>query len=283
MHQVVAGRSAQTASAPDTAQTQELRIKRARLVGPRALSVIIHDVAPATQPHCEQVIAFVNRAGVAPVTLLVVPCYHHQATTPAFERWIETRLRHGDELALHGFTHLDESAPSKNWADRVRRQWYTDGEGEFAAIDAVEARKRLEAGLRWFAERGWPVRGFVAPAWLMGWGAWAALHAQSLDYTCTLNDVIGLTHDERAVLRARSLVFSTRAAWRRHVSLVWNTVLGLYQRDAPLMRVELHPSDVLHADVRRAIERMLASARDQQREMLTLGAVAQRLEATRDA
>jgi len=280
MHQVLAGRGASTVSAPGTDEAQEPRVRRARLVGPRALSVTIHDVAPATQLHCEQLTALVERAGGVPVTLLVVPRYHHQATTHAFERWIETRLRHGDELALHGLTHLDESSPPKSWADRVRRHWYTAGEGEFAAIDAVEAQRRFEAGLRWFAERGWPVRGFVAPAWLMGRGAWAALHAQSFDYTCTLNDLIGLTHGKCATLRARSLVFSTRTAWRRQLSLVWATALGLNQRDAPLMRVELHPSDVPHADVRRAIGRLLARARNQQREVLTLGAVVRRLETT---
>src|SRR5262249_15906664 len=80
---------------------------QARLESAHAFRVTIHDVAPATQARCSELISAVERGDRIPMTLLVVPHYHHQESTSAFERWIETRLDAGDELALHGFTHLD--------------------------------------------------------------------------------------------------------------------------------------------------------------------------------
>src|SRR5262245_32607611 len=125
-------------------------VSRARFDGPDAMSVTIHDVAPATQEQCERLIARIESIGPLPMTLLIVPRYHHQRPTPAFERWIEARVRRGDELALHGLTHLDEAIPGRGLFARVRRRWYTAGEGEFAALGRTEALDRIEAGRQWF-------------------------------------------------------------------------------------------------------------------------------------
>jgi len=250
-----------------------------RLQGNDVLSVTIHDVAPATQSRCERLIAQIERVLPAQLTLLVVPRYHHQRATPEFERWIDARLRRGDEVALHGFTHLDDETPIGNWFDHLRRRWYTAGEGEFAAIDRRRAGDRLDAGRRWFARRGWPLRGFVAPAWLLSPAAWSALGAQPLEYTCTLTRLVALPKAQRAarVLQARSVVFSTRSAWRRQASLAWNHALVRQQRDARWMRFELHPDDVEHARISAVLMRWLDCARAQGREPLTLGALVDRL------
>jgi uncharacterized protein len=254
-------------------------VERASLSGRKTMSVTIHDVAPATQARCEQLIARIEGAGRLPLTLLIVPRFHHQRPTPEFERWIEMRVRQGDELALHGLTHLDETAPLRGWVDRVRRRWYTAGEGEFAAIGQAAARDRLEAGRRWFTRRGWPVRGFVAPAWLLGAGAWSALREQPFEYTCTLNRLIALPRGANAmlVLNGWSVVFSTRAAWRRRTSLAWNGLLMQRLRNAQWMRFELHPGDADHASVFGALNKWIERARTADREPLTLGALADRM------
>jgi len=254
-------------------------VQRARLEGGTVLSVTIHDVAPATQERCERLIALVERIGPMPMTLLIVPRYHHQRSTPAFEHWIETRLRRGDELALHGLTHLDEAAPAGNWIDHVRRHWYTAGEGEFAALGSEAASLRIDAGRRWFARRGWPVRGFVAPAWLLGAGAWSALCAQPLDYTCTLTRLIALPSAGTSMraLHGWSIVFSTRAAWRRRASLIWTGSLIQRHRHARWMRFELHPCDAEHPSIYGALARWLEHAHAARREPLTLGALVDRM------
>ena len=91
--------------------------------------------------------------------------------------------RGGDEIALHGWTHLDEGRPHGR-VDRLRRELYTRGEGEFWALArrggaAASLRHRLVRGQRLAAA------GFVAPAWLLGPGGgrpWRAPFA----YTSTL-------------------------------------------------------------------------------------------------
>jgi len=246
-----------------------------------AMSVTVHDVAPATQARCEALLAELERIAPLSFTLLVVPYYHGQKSNSDFERWIHRRLQRGDELALHGLTHTDDGPPPRNWFEHVRRHWYTDDEGEFAALDRAEANRRLKAGRRWFARREWPVHGFVAPAWLLSEGTWIALLRQPFGYTCTRTSLFalpyGMADEPVRVLHARSIVYSTRAAWRRALSRPWNTLVAHDERCRGWMRFELHPSDVEHRAVRESALRLVAQAVDEGRESLTLGTMAERL------
>ncbi|HET7526998.1 MAG TPA: polysaccharide deacetylase family protein [Burkholderiaceae bacterium] len=247
------------------------------------MSVTLHDVAPATQARCERLIARLQQVAPMALTLLVVPYYHGQRASANFEDWLDARLRRGDELALHGLTHLDDGAPPHGWLDHLRRRWYTDGEGEFAALGAADATRRLNAGRRWFARRRWPLTGFVAPAWLLGDGAWRALARQPFRYTCTRTELLLLPPSAPgqppARVRARSIVYSTRAAWRRALSLPWNRLVAAAEQRAPWMRFELHPDDAEYDSVCSDALRLVERAFAQGRRPLTLAAVAERVRA----
>jgi len=224
----------------------------------RALTVVLHDVAPATWPAVERLRRCVRSVAPVPVTQLVVPRYHGQPHSGAFDRWLDESLGTGDELALHGYTHQDDAAPPSSSIDRLRRRWYTAGEGEFAALDTEEALRRLRAGRQWFERRRWPLYGFVAPAWLMSEGTWSALRDEHFHYTCTLASVVDLTAGVR--LHSQSLVWSTRSAWRRGMSRPWNAAVEMLERRRPLLRFELHPGDVEHGAIRASWMRMLERA-----------------------
>ena len=230
----------------------------------RALCVSIHDVAPATWPQCEYLLQAIRAVADIPVTLLVVPAYHRQgAPDLEFDRRLERRLLHGDELVLHGYTHLDEAAPSGNLRDALVRNFYTRSEGEFYAIDRTEARRRLALGRKWFAKRGWPLEGFVAPAWLMGQGAWEALAEFQFNYTTTLRRFHLLA--EGRVIDSRSLVYTVRNGARRQASCAWNNVVFHRLAHKPLLRLGLHPVDAGHPDIVRHAQRTIAAAlRDRQ-------------------
>jgi hypothetical protein len=117
-----------------------------------------------------------------------VPHYHFRPEqSPAMEACLNVALERGDELALHGYSHLDTEAGSGGLRARFLRNVYTRREGEFAALTEAEARRRLEIGLDWFAARGWTPTGFVPPAWLLGEGAWRALRAAPFAYTTTFS------------------------------------------------------------------------------------------------
>ena len=200
-----------------------------------------------------------HEVAAIPLTLLVVPAYHGQCSAQSeFEHAIDAQLAAGHELALHGYFHLDPHVPS-DVVDWVRRRIYTAGEGEFCGLSEEEASERLTLGARWFAANGWPLAGFVAPAWLLGTGAWKALRARDgLQYTSTLTKLIALP--EAQAIHAPCLTYSVRSAWRRPTSILWNTFLSRVTHNAQVLRLGLHPHDAESRSVRRSWQRLLERA-----------------------
>ena len=225
----------------------------------RWLCVSLHDVAPATWASCQRVLSAVREVADIPLTLLVVPAYHGQCSAqPEFEQAIGTQLAAGHELALHGYFHLDPQVPS-DLLDWVRRRIYTNGEGEFSGLPEEEAHERLTLGARWFAANGWPLSGFVAPAWLLGTEAWKALRTRrDLQYTSTLTKLIALP--EGHAIAAPCLTYSVRSAWRRPTSILWNSFLSRITDHTSVLRLGLHPNDAEFRSVRRSWQRLLERA-----------------------
>ena len=209
---------------------------------PRRLCVSIHDVAPATWTQCSTLLNAIAEVADIPLTLLVVPAYHGaMQTVPEFDHQLELRVARGDELALHGYTHLDAGPPPRGWREAFARRVYTSGEGEFAALARDEAALRLKLGMQWFACRGWRLRGFIAPAWLLGAGGWEALRQSSLLYTTTWRRFHLLRR--QASLAAPSLVYSSRSAWASGLSRQAVSWISQMQRESALVRFSLHPRD----------------------------------------
>ncbi len=229
----------------------------------RWLTVALHDVAPATWSRCRRVLDAVREVADIPVTLLVVPAYHGECSAqPAFEAELSDRVAAGDELALHGYFHCDPQAPC-GVIDWLQRRVYTL-EGEFATLCEREAAERIHLGQRWFAANGWPLAGFVAPAWLLGEGAWMAVRAnRDLLYTSTLTRMHLLPTAES--MRAPCMTYSTRAAWRKVGSLAWNPLLARCASTMPLLRLGLHPNDADDDSVRRSWQRCLARLLEERR------------------
>jgi predicted deacetylase len=220
--------------------------------------IVLHDAAPSTRQSCVRVLAAVRQvSGDAPVTILAVPRFHGEEPTREFEAWLGERARRGDELALHGCTHVDEGKP-QGAVDAVRRSHYTRGEGEFWSLSRREALARIDVGIAWFAKNGWALSGFVAPAWLLGPGARDALLERPFEYTATLRRLIHLP--SQVEVRSQSVVYSTSSGWRRRMSLAWNTGVDLLERRNAVLRIELHPRDADFATVRRSWQRILARA-----------------------
>jgi predicted deacetylase len=218
-----------------------------RSIDLRAVCVSVHDVAPSTWPLCQRLLNAIRAVADIPTTLLVVPAYHqradggHVSDDAEFDRLLERQLARGHELALHGYTHLDNGPQPVDWRSRFARRVYTSSEGEFSAIGAEDAAVRLQRGLEWFARRRWPVHGFVAPAWLLSPGGWRALEQFSFEYTTTFTRFFRLP--QRQTLLAPSLVYSARNEWGSACSRLANTVASKAMQDLPLVRLGLHPRD----------------------------------------
>jgi uncharacterized protein len=229
----------------------------------RRLCIAVHDVAPVTWPQCERLLAMLDALGASPVTLLVVPDFHGRGrvdATPEFIRGIERRRALGDEIALHGYFHRDDAPPPRSPLAWLRRRVLTAGEGEFAVLSADVAETRLRAGLAQFAQLGWKIDGFVAPAWLASAGTHAALRRAGLRWTSTHTALIDLVGNRRIL--APCLTASPRSRWRRRMSVAWLRIGSRLVERQPLVRVGLHPADADHAELmtcwRDLISRLLA-------------------------
>jgi predicted deacetylase len=240
------------------------------IMAPRrpALCVSIHDVAPATWDDCRRLHDAVRAVADIPLTWLVIPRYRHRRTrSAAMEAYLEAQLATGHELALHGFTHRDDGpgAPSRAWLQHWTRTVFAGHEGEFAALDESQARARIALGRAWFEARSWPLSGFVAPAWLLGPGAWRALaqgdgedgrNAPPFRYTTTLARFHWLQSGE--TLWAPSLVYTARNRAGRVLSPCVLDASCALQREAPLVRLSLHPHDAHHPALLRHMQRTMA-------------------------
>lgn len=260
------------------------------------LCVSIHDVAPATWADCLRLAQAIRAVADIPLTWLVVPHYHFRPErSPTMERSLDGAQARGDELALHGYSHLDTEGARGGLRERFLRNVYTRREGEFAALSQAEARRRIDLGLAWFAERGWTPKGFVPPAWLLGEGAWRALRDGPFDYTTTFShfhclraggndasddtassadastaaapDYAGAAGSARVEGRDRtaivppllspSMVYAARNRSGRWLSpRVADATAAMLAR-APLVRFSLHPPDVRYPELVRHTQQVL--------------------------
>jgi len=204
----------------------------------------LHDVAPATWPECARILDMLDGIGQLPLTLLVVPNYHGRGSIVDDRRFraeIDARLARGDEIALHGFFHLDDGPSPETLKAWIERRVLTQAEGEFAAIDASSARERLRRGLDAMHSAGWSVRGFVPPAWLLSPAARAVLAEFPFDYTATRRGIYRLP--DWRLDPTVTLAYSPRSSWRRAMSrtlILGQTALA---RPARILRLAIHPVD----------------------------------------
>lgn len=199
------------------------------------------------------------------MTLLVVPDFHKcnaLENAPDFRRVMDQRLARGDELALHGYYHADDSPPPRSPREYFMRRIYT-WEGEFYDLDQDQALQRLGAGIEVFERMDWPLSGFVAPAWLMSEGTRQALRKLPLHYTSDPQHLYRLP--DFSTVNPPGLVWSARSAWRRGLSKMVCAYQENRLQQASTLRLGLHPVDMRHGFSRRywlqTLKRLLADGR----------------------
>lgn len=210
--------------------------------------VSVHDVSPHTWLECDRLINSLPVLKGLPLTLLLVPDWHRRGISSSkanagFEQAISHRQAQGNEICLHGYTHLDEQPFSVR--DYWRRRVLTRAEGEFSAIDDGSARERLQGGQCWLAERGWHAHGFVPPAWMINAQGIRAVRDAGFEY-------LGLYRGWRRLadgksIAAPTITYSTRhplgdALWRGWQDLLLSD--NRAGRLVPVMRLALHPADL---------------------------------------
>lgn len=243
-----------------------------------SLIVVLHDVAPQTWPAYQEFIERLDRQANIPLTWLVVPDFHRcgaLSSAHGLRRVLNDRLQRGDELALHGYYHCDDGPAPRTPRDYFMRRVFT-WEGEFYALSQAQASARIERGLELFSGTGWPVHGFVAPAWLMSEGTRRALRGSPLIYTSDASRFYRLP--DFSAIDAPGIVWSARSSWRRAASRVYSLWQERRLEAAPVIRLGLHPVDMLHAISRDywlgAIKRLLEQGRTPMTKIAWLNAQA---------
>jgi predicted deacetylase len=225
------------------------------------LIVSIHDVAPATRDAVEEIISELAHIGVRICSLLVVPDYHHQGLATKdrqFVSWLRELESDGHEIVIHGFFHERPRRANETIRDKFLSHLYTADEGEFYDLDYDEALRRIATARDEFRASGLKPRGFIAPAWLLSAGAERAARDAELEYTTRLHAVRDLRSGED--FKARSLVYSVRASWRRVLSHAWNVTLFRLLQSSPLLRIGIHPPDYSHPAIWRQIVDLIEAA-----------------------
>ena len=233
-----------------------------RLLPPsQALVVSVHDVCPATWAECSEIYMQLAEIGVKLASWLVVPDYHrlgHILDNDDFCGWLISLAEGGHETVMHGYFHQRERQPRESLAQKFTTRFYTADEREFYDLDRDAALALVSQAQEDFRIIGVSPDGFIAPAWLLSEGAEQALRDANVQYTTRLTHVRDL-HSGRTY-ESQSLVWSTRSAWRRQMSLAWNATLVRSLADNPLMRISIHPADIRHPRIWKQIRSMITEA-----------------------
>lgn len=234
----------------------------------RSLIVSLHDVSPRTWEACRRILDELNTQGLTAISLLVIPNHHHTGHflgVPEFCDWLRRQAQRGHEAVIHGYYHQRAQRAAESLRDRLITRSYTAGEGEFYDLSREEARSLVaKARGEFLSAELYPV-GFIAPAWLLSDGAEQALRDLDFAYTTRLRGIWDLRRGH--VEETQSLCWSVRAAWRRQVSLLWNSILFSRLANRQVMRVAIHPVDLAHPRIWRQIKRLIASAQLHRRAM----------------
>jgi predicted deacetylase len=144
----------------------------------KLLLASIHDVSPRFEREVDQLAALIaGIIGGPKFAMLVVP--DHWGSAPlagntAFQHRLRDWADAGVEMFVHGWFHKDLAQHSGAAAFKAKHM--TAGEGEFLGLSRAVAAQRMADGRKLIEDAiGREVAGFIAPAWLYGEGAQAAL------------------------------------------------------------------------------------------------------------
>ena len=233
--------------------------------GERLLLASVHDVSPRFESELDRLLDILAPSVGERLAMLVVP--NHWGDAPIVPgSSFATRLRRwadgGTEIFLHGYFHRDR-ARHGGARERFKAAVMTAGEGEFLGLSREQASSRIAEG-RALLEGviGRRIDGFVAPAWLYGRGALAALADCS----------VPIAEDHLRVWSPRTdaqLAWGPVITWasRTRARLASSLVAAAALRRAPLevLRVGVHPPDCRHPALVRSIEKTFAIAGRQRR------------------
>lgn len=246
------------------------------------LIVSLHDVAPVHRERIERAEAVFAAAGLRKVTYLLVPDFHGQGRSdaaPGFPDFCRRPRPFAVDWFLHGYYHLETLPPGaekKSGAatetgrrlEGLKRAFLTAGEGEFLAMGAEEARRRVRAGRGVFtACLGREPEGFVAPAWLFNSALPPVLAKLGFRHTEDHGRLYAVETGESKACPV--ITWATRTPLRKYGSLLVCPALALFLRNRNPLRLAFHPHDFDHEETVTNIKLVLRMLLPRRRQIFT--------------
>jgi len=212
----------------------------------RLLLASIHDVSPRFESEVDELLDLLAPHIGQRLAMLVVP--DHWGDAPIvrgspFARRIRDWADSGVEIFLHGYFHRDQSE-HRAAADRLRAKFMTAGEGEFLTLSRGEAEQRITNGRVLLEDViGRQIDGFVAPAWLYGDGARAALAECRIPIA---EDHFRVWSPATGAQLARGPVITWASRTRPRLLSSLLAAAGLRHAPMQVLRIGVHPPDCRH-------------------------------------
>jgi predicted deacetylase len=229
-------------------------------VAEKRLLASIHDVSPRFTDAVDRLAdRLAHHLGGPRFALLVVPDHWGEAPIAhdaAFHRRLRDWDASGAEIFVHGWYHRDDSHHQGRLAG-IKARHMTAGEGEFLGLDHDEALRRMISGKAMIEDIiGRPVAGFVAPAWLYGPGALAALgdagFALAEDHMRIWSPV-----DGAILARGPVVTWASRSRPRIASSVFFAAVARHALVAMDIVRIAVHPGDIRVSVLRDSIDRTI--------------------------
>ncbi|MEN7537494.1 polysaccharide deacetylase family protein [Aurantiacibacter flavus] len=227
----------------------------------KLLLASIHDVGPGSERQVDQLATLIEKQlGSAQFAMLVVPEHHgaHRLTPgSAFATRLRDWAESGIEMFVHGWYHRDQSQHEGLASFKAKHM--TAGEGEFLGLTQDEAARRMRDGRALIEDiTGSEVAGFIAPAWLYGEGAQAALaecgFAMAEDHMRVWQPGSG-----KQLARGPVITWASRSTMRTASSLAFAALARTALHPLDVVRVAVHPGDTTKSSILASIEATLAT------------------------
>ncbi len=232
----------------------------------KLLLASIHDVGPRFEGEVDRLVDLLGQVlGGPKFAMLVVP--DHWGLAPlgeaaAFRARLREWAGQGVEMFVHGWYHKDSpefSAAEHSGMASFKARHLTAGEGEFLGLSREVAAQRMADGRALIEDTiGGPVAGFIAPAWLYGSGALAALadtgFAIAEDHMRVWEPGSG-----RTLARGPVVTWASRSRMRQLSSLGVAALARSAFHGLPTARIAVHPGDTTVPALMDSIERTFAS------------------------
>jgi uncharacterized protein len=211
----------------------------------KLLLASIHDVGPRFEREVDQLADQLSRIlGGPKFAMLVVPDHWGEAplsANRAFQRRLRDWADQGVEMFVHGWFHKDLATHSG--AASFKAKHMTAGEGEFLGLTREEASRRMADGRKLVEDAiGRSAAGFIAPAWLYGPGALAALtdngFALAEDHMKVWQPATG-----KVLAKGPVITWASRTRPRELSSRFFAGLARNFLHPQKVMRIAVHPGD----------------------------------------